>query len=142
MAKTAIKGRDVAFYVTKPGAAAPIRVGCVGDVGLDINTEADEATCADSAGWKEFVPGQNDWTATANLTAREITGPDVESNVSVNEFVQFQFDQEILKMRFSLGDTRYEGDCFITKNGLKGQLKGAATGAVSFQGTGPLSIVV
>ena len=144
MAKTPIKGRDVAFYVKKPGAtgAAMVRVGCVGDVGLKINTEADEATCSDSAGWKEFVPGQNDWTATANLTAREITEADIDTNVSVAEFVQYQVDQEIITMRFSLGDTRYEGQCFITGNDLKGQLKGAATGALSLQGTGPLAVVV
>lgn len=141
MAKTTIKGRDVAFYVQKPGANTPVRVGCVGDVSLDINTESDEATCSDSEGWKEFVPGQMDWTMTANLTAREITADDVDTNVSVEEFVDYQINQEILTTRFTLGDTRYGGQCFITKNGLKGQLKGAATGALSLQGTGPLTVV-
>lgn len=142
MAKTPIKGRDVAFYITKPGANTPVRVGCVGDVSLDIDTESDEASCVDSANFKEFVPGQISWTAGANLTARTITEDDIPANASVSEFVDYQLNQEILTMRFTLDDNnRYGGQCFITKNSLKGQLKGAATGGLSLQGTGPLAKV-
>lgn len=143
MAKTVIKGRDVAFYVKKPGATDYTRVSCVGDVGLSLDTETDEATCSDSGLWKEYVAGQNGWTATANLTARSITDVDVDTNVSVGEFVGYQIAQTQLLMRFTMDDdTRYQGTVIITKNDLKGQLKGAATGAVSFQGTGPLAPVI
>jgi predicted secreted protein len=141
MAKTVIKGRDVALFVQKPGGAY-VRVSCVGDVGLTITTDTEEATCVDSGEWKEFVAGQNAWTATASLTARTITDADVDTNVSVSEFVGFQIAQTPLLMRFTMDDnTRYGGTVLITQNDLKGQLTGAGSGAVSFQGTGPLTPV-
>ena len=142
MAKTPIKGRDVALLVQKPGDTAYTRVSCVGDVSLDIDTETDEASCTDSGLWKEFIAGQNSWSASANLTARDITEDDVDTNVSVAEFVGYQIAQTPLLLRFTLSDgVRYGGMVIITKNGIKGQLKGAAAGAVSFQGTGPLAPV-
>lgn len=139
-----IKGRDVALFVQKTvaGALKYVRVNCVGDVSLDIDTEVDEATCSASGVWKDFVPGQNSWTAGANLTARSITAADADDNVSVGEFTALQIAQTPVLIRFTLDDdNRYEGKAIITKNSFKGQLKGAATGAISLQGTGELALV-
>ena len=142
-----IKGRDVALFVQKlvgtPGVLTYVQVSCIGDVSLDIDTETDEASCSASGLWKDFIPGQNSWTASANLTAREIDPAEADANVSVAEFVGFQIAQTPLLIRFTLSDDiRYSGQVIITKNGFKGQLKGAATSGVSFQGTGPLVAVV
>ncbi|MGI4822248.1 MAG: phage tail tube protein [Janthinobacterium lividum] len=139
-----IKGRDVALYVQKTvaGALKYVRVGCVGDLSLDLDTEVDEATCSDSGLWKEFVTGQNSWGASSNLTARSIAEADVDTNISVAELTALQIAQTPILIRFTLDDdNRYGGKAIITKNSFKGQLKGAATGAISLQGTGPLAVV-
>lgn len=143
MAKNLIKGRDVALYLEKDvsGVATYVRVNCVADLSLSLDTEADEATCSDSGKWKEFVLGQNSWAGSLNAVARTITGADADTNISLKELVKIQIDQTPLLMRFSLDDNtkdRYSGTILLTKADIKGQLKGPATGAITFQGTGEL----
>ena len=157
MAKSVVNGRDVAFAVEKTaGSGVYTRVGCVGDVSLSINTDSDEVTCSDSQNWKEFAPGQMHFDGSGNLTVRQLTNApagadpvanpaqtDATDGVSVENFIDYQIAGRKIKMRVTLGTgsgaARYEGLVFITKSDLKAQIKGAATYAVSFQGTGELA---
>ena len=157
MAKTLIKGRDVGFYVEKTaGSGVYSRVGCVGDVSLDIDTESDEVSCVDSGDWAESEPGIHSFAGSASLTARQltdapaVTGPpavaaqtDATDGVSLENLIDFQIGKRKLLMRVTLGlntgAARYQGTVYITKSGLKGQVKGVATGSISFKGTGPLA---
>jgi hypothetical protein len=143
MAKEPIKGKNVAFMVEKPaGSGTYVRVGCVGDISLSIDTSSDDVDCVDSGTWEESIPGTIGYTAEASLTARTISGADADTNMSLAEFIALQFSQTIFKLRFDLdADTRYGGDVYITKGGIKSQNKGAATGSVSLKGTGPLALV-
>ena len=152
MAKTNIKGQDVGLFAEKTaGSGTFTRIKCVGDVSLDIDTESDEATCVDSGNFKEFEPGQTSWSGSANLTARQLTDDstttpaqtDATDGVSLENLIDYQIQGRKLLMRFTLGtgvgSARYGGNIFITKSGIKGQLKGVATGSISFQGTGELT---
>lgn len=151
MAKNVIKGRDVAFAVEKSeGSGEFVRVGCIGDIGLSITTESDEVTCSDSTNFKEFEPGQISFDASGNLTVRQLTNStsgtvetDATDGVSTENFMDWQLAGRRLKLRFTLGtatgSARYEATFFITKSDLKAQIKGAATYAVSLQGTGPMA---
>ena len=156
MAISTIKGRDIGLFVEKTaGSNTYQRVGCVGDVSLDLNTEEDEATCVASGNFKEFEPGQMDWSGSASLTARyatdaaAVTGPpavaaqtDATDNVTLTDLIDYQIAGRRLLMRVTLGVgtgmARYGGIIFITKSGIKGQVKGVANGSISYRGTGPL----
>lgn len=152
MAKTPIKGRDVGLYIEKTaGSGTYTRVGCVGDASLDIDTEEDESTCSDSVNFKEFEPGMISWAGSASLTARQLTDDatatpaqtDATDGVSMENLIDYQLAGRKFLMRVTLGDgvgaARYGGTIFITKNGIKGQTKGVATGSLSFRGTGALA---
>ena len=152
MAKTNIKGQDVGLFIEKtPGSGTYARIMCVGDVSLDIDTESDEASCVDSGNFKQFIPGQNSWSGSASLTARQLTDDataqpaqtDATDGVSLENLIDYQLAGRNILMRFTLGlgvgSARYGGNIFITKSGIKGQLKGVATGSISFQGTGELA---
>ena len=62
--------------------------------------------------------------------------------VSTENFIDWQLQGRKLKLRFDLGQgagsARYGATFFITDSDIKAQLKGAATYAVSLQGTGPM----
>ncbi|MDO7851399.1 hypothetical protein [Hymenobacter convexus] len=156
MAKSNIKGRNVAMMVEKAeGSNTFVRVGCIGDLGLSITTESDEVTCSDSTDFKEFEPGQISIDASGNLTVRQLTDApagnggvpaaqtDATDGVSTENFIDWHLAGRKLKLRFDLGQgtgtARYQALFFITKSDLKAQLKGAATYAVSLQGTGPMT---
>ena len=157
MAKTLIKGRDVGFYVEKvAGSGTYSRVGCVGDVSLDIDTESDEVSCVDSGDWAESEPGIHSFSGSASLTARQltdtaaVTGPpavpastDATDNITLTDLIDYQIAGRKLLMRVTLGVgvgmARYGGTIFITKSGIKGQVKGVANGSISSRGTGPLT---
>jgi hypothetical protein len=152
MAKSNIRGRDVAFAVEKTeGSGTFARVGCIGDIGLKITTESDEVTCSDSTDFKEFEPGQISFDGNGNLTMRQLTDDatanpaqtDATDGVSAENFIDWQLAGRKLKLRFTLGKgskaARYEATFFITSSDLKAQLKGAATYAVGLQGTGAMT---
>lgn len=157
MAKNLIKGRDVGLFVEKTaGSGVFARIGCVGDVSLDIDTESDEVSCVDSGDWSESDPGIHSFSGSASLTARQltdapaVTGPpavpastDATDGVSMENLIDFQIAKRKILMRVTLGlsagSARYGGLIYITKTGLKGQVKGVATGSISFKGTGPLT---
>ena len=117
MAKTNIKGQDVGLFVEKTaGSGTFVRIKCVGDVSLDIDTDSDEATCIDSGNFKEFEAGQISWAGSANLTARQltdtpaVTGPpavpaqnDATDGVSLENLIDYQLGSRKLLMRFTLG---------------------------------------
>jgi len=152
MALTNIRGRDVKLAVEKTinSVATPVVIGCSTDMGLSINTESDEATCVASGNFKEYEPGQTDWTISASLNVRQATDDatanppqtDATDNVTAENMVDLQLNQTMLKVSFTLGTgtgrARYSGSCFITKSDFKGQQKGLATYAVSLQGSGEL----
>ena len=156
MAKTLIKGRDVGFFVEKTaGSGVYARIGCVGDVSLDIDTESDEVSCVDSGDWAESEPGIHSFSGSASLTARQltdtaaVTGPpavpastDATDGVSMENLIDFQIAKRKILMRVTLGlgtgAARYGGVIYLNKTGIKGQVKGVATGSISFTGTGPL----
>ena len=156
MAKSIVKGRDVAFAVEKTaGSGTYTRVMCVGDIGLKVSTEADEVTCHDSTDFKEFEPGLMSFDASGTLTVRQLTDvaagtggvppaqTDATDGVNSENFLDWQLGSRKLKLRFTLGSgsgaARYEALFFVKDSDLKAQIKGAASYAVSFQGTGQLT---
>ena len=157
MAKTPIKGRDVGLYVEKTaGSGTYARIGCVGDVSMTIDTESDEVSCVDSGDWAESEPGILSFSGSASLTSRQltdtpaVTGPpavaattDATDGVNLENLIDYQISKRKILMRITLGQNvgaaRYGGLIYITKTGMKGQVKGVSTGSISFKGTGPLS---
>jgi hypothetical protein len=151
MALNKIYGRNVVLRVTRDvsGTLTKILVGCITDMGIDIDRDSEEATCTASGEAKEFVPGQYGWTASPNLNVRQATGADAATNVTAENFIDLTLSGEIIDVEFDMGNTvagtgnavdsaRYAGQCFITKASLKGQQKGIATFATTLQGTGEL----
>jgi hypothetical protein len=148
MAKTVVKGKDVGLYVEKaPGSGTFTRIQCVGSVGLTITTEMDEVDCVDSGDWKEVVAGQHSFEGSADLTARQLTDENTETDatdgVSLENLIDYQIAKRKILMRTTLGTgagaARYGGFVYINKSDIKGENKGNASGSVGLTGTGPLT---
>lgn len=153
MAKTNIKGRQVALYLEKPaGSGTFVRYLCADSVGLTVNTEEVEVTadCEDvedenAVVFKDFEDGAIDWTGTISGNVRRIDGDDAAINFTAAELLRLQLAGTKLKMRYSLGTAvgadRFDGTIFFTNNSLSADTSAATTSA-SFRGKGVLSPVV
>jgi hypothetical protein len=151
MAKTNIKGRDVALFFEKPaGSGTYVRIQCATSVSLDLTTDETEVSCVESGNFKEFEPGDNSWSGSLEGGIRQITndatGPgstDATDNISSENLIDLQLAGAIMKIRFTLGlgagSVRYEGKAFFTSNGIKGDRASAGALSTSFRGTGPLT---
>jgi hypothetical protein len=136
MAKEIIKAKSVFIY--KDGVA----IGCATDVSINVDVDTVEASCKDSEGWTESVPGDKSWTADISAIKRIFTDPDDDTNVSSTQIFDSIVDGDTLVLAFGTGvtgHTRYTGTAWVNNWGESAGNSGAATWSASFKGTGPLS---
>ncbi len=144
MALDKIQGRDIGIAVEKDVNGTPtfVLVGCVTDSTFDVDTEMDEATCIASGQFKEFIGGQTGFTLGGTLNVRQATGADKDANVTAEDLLDIQLDNQMVQVRYRIGSKTgsawYTGSALISKSSFKGQLKGIATYSVTMQGSGPL----
>ena len=154
MAINKINGRDIGLAIQRTVGGTPtfVLVGCITDSSLDVDTEADEATCTASGRWKEFIGGQSGFSLSGTLNVRQAindaTGPgatDADDNITAENLLDLQIAdnptpiQVQYRIGSAAGTARYTGAGIITKSSFKGQAKGIATYAISIQGSGPLA---
>ena len=152
MALKEIAGRDIGIAVqrTVNSTTSFVLVGCVTDSSLDVDTEADEATCTASGNWKEFIGGQSGFGISGTLNVRQATNDasgagatDADTNVTAENLLDLQIAGTKVQVQYRIGSAagsaRYTGLGIITKSSFKGQQKGIATYAITIQGSGPLA---
>lgn len=146
MALTNIKGRDIGLAIQKDVAGTPtyVRVGCITDSTLNVDLEADEATCTASGQWKEFIGGQSSFTVDGTLNVRQASSTDAASNVTAENLADLILSGGApVQVQYSIGQgtgaVLYTGLAIPTKCSFKGQNKGIATFSISLQGTGALT---
>lgn len=148
MAKDTITGYKVGLYIEKDaGSGDFIRVLCANSISLDVTTEALPTDCQDDGGadgaFAVSEPGQISWTASTEMSVRNTSGVDVDTNVVAAELLDYQLAGRKLKIQYQLGkivgSPVYSGDVWINKNGFSGANKDTVKASVSFTGTGPLT---
>lgn len=151
MAKTNLKGRQVALYLEKPAASGTyVRFLCADNVSLAVNTEEIEVTadCEDNedenaVSFRDYEPGAIDASGSISGNIRRIDGTDAAANLTAEELMDLQLSGAILLMRFSLGTAvgaaRYSGRIFFTQNTLTAELASAATFSANFRVKGILT---
>lgn len=151
MAKTNIKGRQVALYIEKPAASGTfVRFLCADSVSLSVNTEEIEVTadCEDDEDenavvFKDYEPGAVDWSGSISGNVRRIDGSDVAGNVSSEEIMDLQLAGSVLLMRYSVGTAvgaaRYQGKIFFSQNTNTADTGSSATFSANFRGKGILT---
>lgn len=145
MAITNIKGRDIGIYIKK--GIVYTRVGCADSASLKVNTEEVETSCVATGNFKDFEPGDIDWTLDVDGATRQATDVDDDTdatdNVTSENFLDYQLAGTILVARFSLGEgtgtARYEGNCFVTSTSLTGSRKESGKFSVSLRGKAALA---
>lgn len=108
---------------------------------FDISTDMIEVTNKDSAGYKEFLPGENGGTMSAECRINTVG---LASNlVSIQTLMGYQVAGTLVALRmtdFVSGELALEGNAYITN--VKGNYPNndVATATVSFQLTGSFSV--
>ncbi|UOR05866.1 phage tail protein [Hymenobacter aerilatus] len=133
MAKKNINAKDI---VVKADGKV---VGCAQSAQFAISVEIDEATCSDSNGWKESVPGQKSWNGSFSAAYRELTGADAENGVTADDVIDMLLDATEVEIEYSQreGGMRYIGKAFISEFSFDKPDKGLVTWNASYEGNGP-----
>lgn len=148
MAKETITGYKVGLYIEKEdGSGDFTRVLCANSISFDVTTEALPTDCQDDDGadgnFAVSEPGQISWTAGTEMSVRNTTGADADTNVVAAELLDYQLAGRKLQLRYQLGKVAgspvYSGKVWISKNGFSGANKDTVKASVAFTGTGPLT---
>lgn len=135
MAVKTIKGKDVGIYLND------ILVGCAQEVSLSVSREEVETTCRASGDFKEYTPGDVEWSGSLSGAQRVATAPDAATNFTYENAMDGTLAGTLFTLKFGTdteGDPVYSGQVFFTSAELSGS-RSDATFSVSFRGTGALT---
>ena len=92
----------------------PVAVACATDAQLSLNTELRDATCKDTGGWRDILPGLKSGQITTSGLYKDDDAPtdggftDLYDDWSAGTEVTVRFSTEVV------GDTYYEASAYIT----------------------------
>lgn len=137
MATSATAGFTAKLDISTDGGSTWSDISEQANITLTVDGEAIDVTNTDSGGNQEFIPGQINWTVSAdgNLIEGD-TGQDaVETNIKANSTI----DLRIRPLGESTGDPEWTGTAVLTSWEVSGGTGDAATFSMEAQGTGALT---
>lgn len=136
MATAAIAGYKAKLYVSTDGGNTYNLVGEVRNLTLRVEADNIDVTSHDSAGWREFIQGLKQWTATAEALY-------VDTNAQQDAVYAALTGGTVIDLRIyaeeASGKEQWEGEARVTSWELSGPNDDAAVVNLEFQGTGALT---
>ena len=145
MATASVPGFRAALYLaTSSSGVAIVKFGELKDFTLTVAQGALDATSKDSAGWKEFLSGLNEWGGSGSglYLLESSNGGQVSAWAALTQ-------GNLLSVTFYEGSSasitggttwqKYTGTAVITGFDIESPLDGAAGLKIALKGTGPIT---
>lgn len=121
------------------GTVTAVAIYAATECSINIETDTVEINHKDnySNNWKEIIPAANGWSGSTNGLIF------FDAANGIDDAISAQIAKTKIKVEFSTavtGDLKWTGDAYITSCELSGSVGEVSTYAVSFTGTGPLTM--
>lgn len=124
------------LYLKKGEAGSYAKIAELQDVTLRITADQIEASSHDTEGWKDYLPGLKEWTASASFV---FVSDDVAQEDLYDVLVGHQVVTLKLESDTNPGAVQYEGNAVVTSYEHSLPNSDIQALSVEFQGAGPLT---
>lgn len=136
---TPINAKDVVIKIDD------VVVGCTQSADFTVERDMDSSVCDASGAWEEVSPGRMRWSGSINALYRRFATNEAAANTGYADIYDLLTEGTKVSISYGTnvtGDTRFQGDAYVSNLGFGKPESGNVTWSASLTGSGPLTKVV